>query len=735
MFEVSKRHRSTSLERVDDVIAEPTAPAKLDSGPMKALHRKLLGHYVRELDRQTENRAKMQLDDDFYDGIQWSEIDAAVLEERGQMPLVYNVISASIDWVTGTERRARTDFKVLPRRKAEAKPAERKSELMKYLSDVNKSQFTVSRAFEDAAKVGVGWIEDGVQGDDEGEPIYCRYESWRNILFDSHNRELDHDTGRYVFRSKWLDVDVAAALFTKRQSVIEQAKEQADEWRGLSAYGDEAMDNPEFALDTIARAGVDDIGAAGRERVRCIEGWYRVPAETRRLKGGRFAGEIFDPSSRGHIEDVEAGEAQIKSGVTMRVHVALMTSTGLLYHGPSPYRHNRYPLTPVWAYRRGRDGLPYGMIRRLRDIQQDINKRASKAQHILATNKVIVEKDAVEDIDEFIEEAARPDGVMVVKPGKIGAVKTDVDRELPQWHLELMSRSIAMIQQASGVTDENLGRRTNAASGVAIQRRQDQGALATALLFDNLRHAMQVRGEKQLSLIEQFVTEAKAFRITNMRGAPQFVEVNDGLPDNDIARSKADYVISDADWRASMRQAAVDQLVEVLAKFAPVAPQLVMVMLDLVVESMDLPNREELVRRIRSITNMSDPDADEQEQPSPEAQAKAAAEDAAQKMQAAQAAAQITKMEAEAARTQAQADKLRADIVNARVAAQSGALQAAATAVSMPATVHIADHILAETGFQGASQTRAAAPAPAIPPQPQDPAAAPGITPAGGMPT
>ena len=66
----------------------------------------------------------------------------------------------------------------------------------------------------------------------------------------------------------------------------------------------------------------------------------------------------------------------------------------------SPYRHNKYPFVPLWGYKRGRDGLPYGMVRGLRDIQDDINKRAAKAQYILATNKIIADEDAFEDLEQ-----------------------------------------------------------------------------------------------------------------------------------------------------------------------------------------------------------------------------------------------------------------------------------------------------------------------------------------------
>ena len=264
--------------------------------------------------------------------------------------------------------------------------------------------------------------------------------------------------------------------------------------------------------------------------------------------------------------------------------------------------------------------MPYGMVRRVKDIQEDVNKRASKALFILSTNKVVMDEGAVDDIDELAEEVARPDGIIVKKPGKALEIRTD--RELSQYQLDLMSRSIGMIQQSSGVTDELLGRRTNATSGIAIERRQDQGSMTTTSLFDNLRFAQQVRGEKQVSLIEQFMDERKAFRITNMRGQPEYVEVNDGLPENDIVRSKADFVISESDWRSTLRQSAVEALLEAATRWPP---EIVMVMLDLLVENMDLPNRDEIVRRIRSVTGQRDPDAEEpSEEEQAQMQAKAA---------------------------------------------------------------------------------------------------------------
>ena len=55
--------------------------------------------------------------------------------------------------------------------------------------------------------------------------------------------------------------------------------------------------------------------------------------------------------------------------------VVIFTSSGIVWHSPSPYRHNKYPFTPIWGYRRAKTRQPYGVVRGLRDLQRSVNKR------------------------------------------------------------------------------------------------------------------------------------------------------------------------------------------------------------------------------------------------------------------------------------------------------------------------------------------------------------------------
>lgn len=734
---VRKREYNSPVPGGEQPGPQSTPPDKLDGAGMLSLHRRMLGYYVHELDRQYGNRLERAQDDDFYDNIQWSPEDERELEDRGQKALVYNVISASVDWITNTEKRTAKDFKVLPRRKEGSKPAQRKTELLKYFSDVNHTAHNSSRAFEDAVRSGLGWVEDGVQEDTEGEPIYSRYVNWREMLHDSRSTQFDMEDARYLFRSKWVDLDIACSVFPKRTGLLESSALESDNFLGLDSFGDEVMDHAELADHGFSTSTSDMLLRYQRHRIRMIEGWLRIPVAIQRMKGGTFHGEVFDAWSDGHRWSLaEERGAQLVSKVQLRMHVAIFTPTGMLWFSESPYRHNKFPYTPVWGKRRARDGQAYGVIRGLKGMQEDINKRASKALYIMSTNKVIMDDNALPpdtDIDEFRAEVARPDAIIVKTRGT--ELKLDADNELSQYQLEYMGREIQMIQQASGVTDELLGRKTNAVSGRAIERRQDQGSLATAGYFVNYRLAKQLQGEKQLSLVEQFVTEEKAFRITNSRGNPEYVTVNDGDPDNDIVRTKADFIIDEADWHATLRQAAVDELTTMIGNMGN--PQLQALVLDLVVENMDIPNKDEIVKRIRAATGMKDPDADPAEI-TPEEQQQEQAKQAQAAMQQRAQTAEIAKVEATAAKLMADAEKilasvaeLRAKTTSTNVDAAGKAMEVAAASLALPpAAVHVADAVLEEAGFVSPQAAQQQLPAPVQPPVgPEAIASAPGLAP------
>ena len=660
---------------------EETAAHPLDAADMREVHRDLMQWYTAERTKQSVNRYQMALDQDFYDGLQWDPEDVEALRERGQWPLVFNLVKPVIDWIVGTQKRTPLDWKILPRHEQGGELAEVKTALMKYLADVNNEPWAISSAFKDAVISGLGWIEEGVRGDVSEEPIYTAYESWRNLLYDSSGKERDQNDWRYLFRWKWVDKDIALALFPDRKDIIEQAVIKSTNLvtGGLDEQGDEfwylgqviGQGDPAAALTFDRRSYISDTTYLNyrRKRVRLIEGWYTKPVQKQVLRGsGKLHGQFFDPQQPDHAQAVAEGTVSLFDTITFEMRCAVFTEKALLWQGPSPYRHNKFPLTPVWCFRRGRDNAPYGVVRQLRDPQEDYNKRASKALWVLSTNRVIMEDGAVDDVEELRQEVARPDSIIIKRRGSDLEIRSDA--AMADGQIALMERDHMHIQSSSGVTDELLGRKTNAVSGKAIEARQAQGSVTTAEIFDNLRFAKQLHGQKLMILCEQFMTEPRVIRLTGAKGQIEWLQVNQPVeqPDgtvrfvNDITDEQADFVVSEQDYHATTRAAMFEELMGMAGKLPP---EISIKLLPQVLELSDIPNKDEFISEIRQLLGMPKPD----EQLSPEEQ-QAAQQQAAQAQQDAQqqqaimgqmAAAELADKKASVELKQAQAEKTRTE--------------------------------------------------------------------------
>lgn len=586
----------------------------MDSPAEREEHRRLLEWFYYEKEKQAANRLDMAMDHDFYDNIQWSPDDAAEVEARGQMPLVYNEVAPMVDWVIGTERRTRVDWKVLPRTEDDVQLADTKTDVLKYVSDINRVPFLRSRAFADAIKGGVGWLDDGARDDPTKDILYSKNEDWRNVLWDSSGYELDLSDARYLFRWRWVDEDIALMMFPDRQDAIRRACEDAAFGVSDAFADEEGWQTPETKAQTSAgriySSGVATMVDAKRRRVRLIECQYRKPASAKIIAEGPLRGLILNPMDRPLAEAAAQSGSMIVDKIIMRMHVRVFTEGDMLGGGVSIYRHNDFSLTPIWCYRRGRDRLPYGMIRRVRDMQQDLNKRASKALFMLNTNQIIADEGAVDDWHQTRDEVDRPDGVIVKKPNREFQIRRDTDGATGQ--INMMTLAAQSIQKSAGVSQENMGRQTNAVSGEAIKARQLQGSVVTTEPFDNLRLAVQIQGSKQLSLTEQFYTQEKVVRLTGQKGALRWVKIN--VPEvqadgsvrflNDITSSAADFIVSEQDFAGTMRQVMFESMNGIAGRLPP---EVALRVLTIAFEYSDLPNKDEVADQIRKLTGERDP--------------------------------------------------------------------------------------------------------------------------------
>lgn len=670
-------------------------------------HQVLMECLTDERDRQSEERRQAAIDDDFYDHLQWRQDDALEMMERGQAPLVFNQARQTIDWMVGTQERMKKDYKILGREKNDEKAAEIQTEIVKYTDDVNLTDYHVSIAFKQACISGLSWLEEGINNEPDEEIIFAGSEDWRNVFRDSRCRDFDMKSARYLFRRRQTDVDYAVALLPKA----------AEHLRSMAASDDSLGDNDTWYLgERLTGASdlnnVDGLPASWRDRrsvigsdytdkgrrssVELLECWYRVPETVKMFANGVLSGKQLNEADAGHQQAMRDG-TKLYDAVKMRMRVMIATKDQCLWDGPSPFNHGRFLLVPIWGYRRYRDGMAYGAMRGMRDLQEDTNKRASKALWLLSSNRMIFESGAFQDVEEARREASRPDAMLEVAPGK-RAEFAKSQAEIAG-NLQMMDRNVQFMRDAGGVTNANLGRGASGQSGVSVERQQDQGTLTTSEFYRNLRLARILAGKLRLSHIKQFKTEQQTIRITGDSGPTNYLTVNQPDPQdpsrilNDITETECDFVIAEQDFRESYVRAATAEMFALLGQLATFAPQVVLSVLDLAIDGSEVRNKDEWVARIRKLNGQRDPS----KEITPEEQQKALAD--------AQKAALMDKLNME--QVELGIEKLRKEVESLDVGSMSkrvdmifAALQSAQIIATTPAVAPIGDEIARGAGFR-----------------------------------
>jgi hypothetical protein len=167
-----------------------------------------------------------------------------------------------------------------------------------------------------------------------------------------------------------------------------------------------------------------------------------------------------------------------------------------------------------------------------------------------------------------------------------------------------------------------------------------------------------------------------------------------GQPLNDITASRADFIVSEQDFHATLRQAMFEEMMDMLGKIAPVMPQAAMNLLDLVVAMSDIPAKDEFVKRIRKINGQRGPEQ--------EADARGSSRKAAGAGDGARSSTQLAldKMRAEVKKPKHRARQLDASTMRELVTVLYEALQAGQIVATVPNVAPTADVIAASVGFQ-----------------------------------
>ena len=558
--------------------------------------------------------------DAYYRGDQWDEQDLATLEAEGRPALTINTILPTINTVLGEQATRRADIKFKPRRNADNDIATILNKLFMQISDNNRLDWVEQQVFSDGLIMdGRGYFDVRMDFSDhvEGE-VRITAKDPLDILIDPDAKDSDPKTWNEIYETRWMSLDEIQELYGKNKA--ESLRFVAENGNG---YGRDSIEYEETRFGDLDPT--DDYFGAGVPSEEDYKNVRAIRVIERQHKRMQRVDCFVDPMT-GDQRDVpeEWSDRKMKkfakeyglnimSKIKRKVRWTVTADRVVLHDDWSPY--NDFTMVPFFAYfRRGR---PFGMVRNLLSPQEQLNKIASQELHIVnttANSGWMVESGSLVGMqtDDLEEHGAETGLVVEYNRGSTPPLKIQPN-QIPTGLDRIGQKAAANIQTISGINDSMLGSDSAEVSGIAMQAKQNRGAIMIQVPLDNLRKTRQYLAERVLSLLQSFYTEERIIMVTNedIPTEPREevainVETPEGRIINDLTLGEYDVIVSTAPARDSFDEVQFAEALN-LRQVGVMIPD------DAIVQYSHLAKKEELAERIRATSGQQEPTQEEAE--------------------------------------------------------------------------------------------------------------------------
>lgn len=542
---------------------------------------------------------------------QW---DQNVLQQRGERPCyTYNEVGQAIDQVVADQRMARPAIKIRPvDGESDPELADIYNGLIRNIEALSDAESIYDDAFSYSVGGGFGYWRV--------LPEYADEESFNQELY---VRPVESQFGVYL--------DPAAKHSTKMDAKWGLLSVWVDRDDYEDDYGEEAMAAFEASTDSERENWVDE------DQIRIAEYYRKVP---KRLTLYEFADGSVIRSDRANLimDELKAERGDIKRErevVSMATEWYKLSGFGVL-EGPIEYACPWIPIVRVCGKRLviGNTERIKGITRDAKDAQRSYNyMRSDLAEDVLMRPKAPVflstktlENKKFRDIWKnahkvlmnalpFIPDASD------LKGG--GAPIPNTTTGLDAGKLAVAQQDLEDIKRTTGHFDPALGDAQDNAqmSGIALQRWQNRAGAGSFVYHDNLAKAIQQTGRILVSYIPIIYDTERVIRILGRDGTEDFVKINaasmergegEPRPLGDITTAKFDVTVDTGPSFATQREEASTKMMD-LGKSWPTIYELAS---DVIAQGIDIPNQDELVKRLRKRLisqgmvdpNMEDPD-------------------------------------------------------------------------------------------------------------------------------
>ncbi len=549
--------------------------------------------------------------DAFFRGDQWTAEDRAKLRLQRRPALTINKILSTIGNVMGEQIYNRSEISYRPRSGAAPENAETLAKVFKQISDNNQLDWKRSDMFADGVITSRGFLDVRINFDDSlvGEVRIDKVNP-KNVIIDPDGDDMDPDTWKEVFITKWVTADDIAILYNKADADLLRNRES------MFAYG---FDSIQTMRDRFghrnhpAYANGYDISNVQRD-IRMIERQYRKLDKQKHfvsLEGDtRPIPEDFDRNRIAFF--VEKYGFKVTTKLVARIRWTVTADNVLLHDDWSPYKH----LTVVPYFPYFRHGRTLGLVENLLDPQELLNKVSSQELHVVNTTANSgwkVKSGALTNMSpqELEQRGAETGLVLEVNGDPDKDVVKITPNSVPSGLDRVSYKAEEHIKTISGVSDSAQGFDREDVAAKAIQAKRQAGQTNLAKPLDSLVRTDFMLARNILDLVQQFYTEERVMTITHA-GADQRREqfaVNqataEGTIVNDLTLGEYDVVISSVPQRETLEDSQFEQAMAMREAGISI-PE------DVIIESSRLLNKRQIVEKMNAAAQS--PEAQKQQQ-------------------------------------------------------------------------------------------------------------------------
>jgi hypothetical protein len=536
----------------------------------------MLVRFYESAEQATEDsRQEAETWRDYRNGDQWTAEEIAKLQKRRQPIITIDRIGPKVDFLLGMESSRRTDPKAYPRTPKEEQNANAATDALRFVTDQNHWDEVRSQAFDNHIVEGTCGVDIRVV-EKYGEPcVEILPILWDRLFYDPHSRMRNFSDAKFKGQFVWMDLEDA----------VERWPDKAAELDATMAH-EAASQGSTF--DDIPRLRWAD---PKRRRVRIVEMWSRE-------KGGIF--------------------------------YSTFTKGGVLERMPTPYKNEDGEEEDGFEFGScyiDRDGNRFGVVKRWISLQDEINKRRSKAMHLMNVRQTYGNQTAG-DKNQLRSELAKPDGHVEMVGGAkfgedFGVIPTN---DMARAQFDLLQEAKAEIDSV-GVNAALSGTESRNMSGRALMARQEQGLNELGPVFDWFKSWQLGVYRKAWNRVRQFWTAEKWIRVTDDEKNVRFVGLNQPMtlgeqlleeaqsqgmsitPEmeqqakldprmqtivgtkNAVAEMDVDITLDDAPASASLQIEQFQTLADLAGKGIPIPP-------DELIKASNLRNKDAIVERM-----------------------------------------------------------------------------------------------------------------------------------------